>query len=154
MSNDMLEAAVLPVTLHTALNLLWLAISVAAIAWFVRGEWKRPRRGRWQRLLAVGAMCITLFPSVSDSDDLFNFSLMQVPGPHRGGVGSTAPPEESREKSTLQLARLLETLDHYQITGVFALSLTLVCVALLLSLRPLSFTRKALCHAGRAPPLA
>jgi hypothetical protein len=144
---------VFQVTLHSALNLLWLGISVSAVAWFARSEWKRPHSGGWQRLLAVCAMCITLFPSVSDTDDLFNFSLMQVPCHQHGGVGSTAPPEESREKSSLHLARLLETLDHYQVTSVFSLILVLVCVALFLSLRPVCFTRKVLCHAGRAPPL-
>jgi hypothetical protein len=150
----MLKTPVLHVSLHAALNLLWLGISASAIAWFACSEWKRPRSGRWQRLFAVCAMCITLFPSVSDSDDLFNFSLMQVPWQHHGGVGSAPPPEESREKSTLHLARLLETLDHYQVTGVFALILALACVALSLSIRPSCFTRKVLCHAGRAPPLA
>src|SRR5438552_18515572 len=76
---DMLETSVFHFTLHTALNLLWLAISVCAFTWFWRSERKRPRLGRWHRLFAVCALCITLFPSVSDTDDLFNFSLMQVP---------------------------------------------------------------------------
>jgi len=142
------------VTLHTALNLLWLAICACALGWFVNSGWNRPRPRRWQRLLAVCAVCVTLFPSVSDSDDLFNFSLMQVPVRHHGGVGSTPAPEESREKSTLQLARLLETLDHYQVTGFYALMPALVCVALFLSVRPVSFSRSIVFRAGRAPPLA
>ena len=69
-----------PFTLHTALNLLWLGISVSALSWFAGTEWRRTGSGRWRRLLAVFGMCVTLFPSVSDTDDLFNFSLMQVPG--------------------------------------------------------------------------
>src|SRR5437879_6079055 len=87
-SHDMLETSVLHLDLHTALNLLWLGISVFALGWFVRIEWNRTRSGRWQRLFAVCAMCITLFPSVSDTDDLFNFSLLQVPGQRHGGVGT------------------------------------------------------------------
>jgi hypothetical protein len=151
----MLEASVFPLTLHTALNFLWLGISVCALGWFGYGEWHRGHSRRWLRLLAVCAMCITLFPSVSDSDDLFNFSLMQVPGQHHGGVGSAPPPEESREKtSTLHLARLLETLDHYQVSGIYFWMLVLVCVALLLSTRPERCTRSVLCNAGRAPPCA
>jgi hypothetical protein len=149
----MLETQVYYITLHTALNLLWLGISVAAFAWFWSSERSRSRSGRWQRQLAVFALCVTLFPSVSDTDDLFNFSLMQVPGRHYGGVGTAPPPpQESREKSTLQLARLLETLDHYQITGFYALILALFCVFVLLSLRAVWTTRSVFCNAGRAPP--
>lgn len=145
----------LPVTLHTALNLLWLAISICALAWFWRSESRRRSFGRWQRLLAVCALCITVFPSVSDTDDLFTFSLMQVPGNPRGGVGSAPPPpEDSREKSTLHLARLLETLDHYQITAFYAVILTLFCIALSLIPRLTSESRSLFCNAGRAPPAA
>ena len=150
----MLETYVLPVTLHTGLNLLWLCISVSVFAWFWRSERNRPRPGRWQRLLAVCALCITLFPSISDSDDLFNFSLLRVPVPGHGGVGSAPPPEESREKSTLTLARLLETLDHFQITAFYAVILTLYCLALFLLLRLACETRCVLCNAGRGPPIA
>jgi hypothetical protein len=145
---------VLYVTLHTALNLLWVCISVCAFAWLWRMEWHREASGRWRRLFAVFALCITLFPSVSDTDDLFNFSLLQVPTHHHGGVGNAPPPEESREKSTLHLARLLETLDHYQITGFYSLILALVCIAVLFSLRPAWSTRAVFCSAGRAPPIA
>ena len=151
----MLEASVFPFTLHTALNLLWLGISAFALVWFAGTEWRRTGAGRWRRLLAVCGMCVTLFPSVSDTDDLFNFSLMHVPGQQHGGVGSAPPPEESREKtSTLHLARLLETLDHYQITGFYALMLVLVSVAVYLSICPAWRTRSVLYNAGRAPPIA
>src|SRR5262245_6912553 len=109
-----------PFTPHIALNLLWLAIGVCLFAWFVRAERKRLQFGRWRRVLAIGALIITLFPSVSDTDDLFHFSLLQVPGHWNSGFG-TAPPEESREKGTIHLAHLLETLDHYQVAGLYAL---------------------------------
>jgi hypothetical protein len=151
----MLKTSVLPVTLHAALNLLWLALSVCALAWFLGSESRRRNAGRWQRLLAVCALCITVFPSVSDTDDLFTFSLMQVPGSPLGGVGSAPPPpEDSREKSTLHLARLLETLDHYQITAVYTVTLTLFCVAVSLLPRLACESRSLLCNAGRAPPAA
>ena len=142
----------LPVTLHAALNLLWLAISVSALAWFWSSEWRRRIPGRRQRLLAVCALCVTLFPTVSDTDDLFTFSLIPINGTVHGSVGSAPPPEDSREKSTLHLARLLETLDHYQITAVYALILMLFCIALSLLPRTASESRTLLCNAGRAPP--
>ena len=109
--------------------------------------------GRRKRLLAVCALCITLFPTVSDTDDLFTFSLMQVGNNPHGNVGS-APPEDSKEKSTLHLARVLETLDHYQITAIYAVVLMLFCIALSLLPRTACESRRLLCNAGRAPPTA
>ena len=145
----------LPVTLHTGLNLLWLVLSVCALAWFRRVELRRPKSGRWRRLLAVCALCIAVFPSVSDTDDLFNFSLIQIPGNPHGGVGSAPPPpEDSHEKSTVHLARILETLDHYQITAIFAVMLTLFFIALSFAPRLAWESRNLLCSPGRAPPAA
>jgi hypothetical protein len=139
--------------LHTALNVVWLAISVCALVWFCGSEARRRMSGRRRRLLAVCALCITLFPTVSDTDDLFTFSLMQVGSNPHGGVGS-APPEDSREKGTLHLARVLETLDHYQITASYAVVLMLFCIALSLLPRTACESRNLLCNAGRAPPSA
>jgi hypothetical protein len=146
---------VLPITLHAALNILWLGISVCALALLWTTEARRGPVGRYRRFLAVCALCITVFPTVSDTDDLFTFSLMQVPGNPHGGVGSAPPPpEDSREKSTLHLARLLETLDHYQITAIYAVILTLFCVTFSLLPRLAWESRTLLCAAGRAPPTA
>ena len=141
-------------SLHTALNLLWLGISVSAIVWFAGREAQRRASGRWLRLLAICAICITLFPSISDSDELFNFSLLQMPTQHHGGVGTTPPQEDSREKSSLHLARLLETLDHYQVASFWSICLTLACLGVSRSLRPHCLTRAVLFNAGRAPPVA
>ena len=144
----------LSIHLDTALNLLWAAISVAALAGFARLEWKRGSQpGRWQRLFAVCLMALTIFPSISDSDDLLHFSLLQVPNRTSGGFG-TAPQEDRQEKDSLQLARLLDAMEHYQVTALYLFIFALYCVAISLSLRLSSFTRSVGCHAGRAPPLA
>jgi len=152
-----LKAPVVSVTLDVALNLLWLAISLAALLWFGRMERSRSRRGpshgRFRRLFAVCMMAVAIFPSVSDSDDLFNFSLLRIPTDQRGGVGNVPSPEDSREKDNLNLARLLETLEHYQVTGFFVFALTLFCIAALVSLRTVCATRAICCNSGRAPPL-
>ena len=142
--------------LDVALNLLWLAITLAALGWFVRIEWKHGRRatshGRLQRLFAVCLMAVALFPSISDSDDLFHFSLLQVPTSQTGGFGS-APQDERQEKSNLQLARLLETLEHFQVTGFYLFLFTLACLAVSLALRVAAGSRPGNCYAGRGPPL-
>ena len=146
------------ITLDVALNLLWLAISLAALLWFAGTEWRRSLHGsscgRFHRLFAVCMMAVAIFPSVSDSDDLFNFSLLRIPTNQRGGVGTVPAPEDSREKDTLNLARMLETLEHYQVTGIYIFALALFCVAALVSLRPTFATRSICCNSGRAPPLA
>ena len=143
--------------LDTALNLLWAAISVAALLWFARIEWNRAtrgsRHGRIHRLFAVCLMAVVIFPSISDTDDLFHFSLLQVPTSQTGGFGS-APLEDRQEKDNLQLARLLETLEHFQVSGFYLFALALFCVAVSLSPRLSSFTRCIGSNAGRAPPLA
>ncbi|HEY1495882.1 MAG TPA: hypothetical protein VGF49_15120 [Candidatus Solibacter sp.] len=146
------------ITLDSALNLLWLAISLGALIWFGRIERSRARRGlslgRFRRLFAVCMLAVAIFPTVSDSDDLFNFSLLRVPTSHRGNVGSVPAPADSREKDTVNLARVLETLEHYQISGFYTFAFVLFCIAAFISLRPVFATRAICCNSGRAPPLS
>ena len=122
----------LSIHLDTALNLMWAAISVAALVWFARLEWNRvasvSAARRHRRLFAVCLMAVAIFPSISDSDDLFHFSLLQIPTRQSGGFGS-APQEDRQEKASLQLARLLETLEHFQVSGFHLFAFALYCVA-------------------------
>ena len=97
-------------------------------------------------------MAVAIFPSISDSDDLFHFSLLQVPNSQSGGFGS-APQDERQEKSNLQLARMLETLEHYQVSGFYFFLFTLACLAISIALRVSTSSRPGHCYAGRAPPL-
>lgn len=141
--------------LDILLNILWLGISAGALFWLGRAERKRTGatlRARRQRLGAVCLMAVALFPSVSDSDDLFNFSLLQAPLRH-GGVGNV-PTEDSKEKASLHLARVLETLEHFATARVQTISLTLFCLAFLTAVRAEFLSRTAACLSGRSPPLA
>ncbi|MCU1238505.1 MAG: hypothetical protein JWP63_6472 [Candidatus Solibacter sp.] len=140
----------LSLTVDAALNLLWLAISVSALLWFSQ---RGSNRGRLRRFFAVCMMAVAIFPSVSDSDDLLNFSLLRIPTNHRGGVGTVPTPEDSREKDNLHLARTLETLEHYQVSGFYIISLALFCLGAMVSVRPICGTRVVCCNSGRAPPL-
>jgi hypothetical protein len=142
---------VLSLTLDSGLNLLWLGISVAALLWFGRLERKRSGRVRRQRLFAVFLATIALFPIVSDSDDLFNFSLLRMPGAHQR-AGTTAP-EDEREKNNLHLARVLESLDHFQLAAFFQVTMALCFVAVLSTRRLVCCSRPVLAAGGRAPPL-
>jgi len=145
-----------PMTLDTALNLIWAGAGVLGLIllFFFEKRWfpRSSSRARFRRLSAVLILAVALFPSVSSSDDLFSFSLMNSHLGKHGGFGSTVP-EDSREKAGLQLFRTLENLNQYQISAVYALALALWCVALVFTPRRQAVTRTVLCRAGRAPPL-
>lgn len=144
-------------TLDTALNLLWLAIGLAALGLLSLVERRRfpnsTLRARAIRLIAVLIVTMALFPSVSSSDDLFSFSLINSQMGTRGGFGNTLP-EDPHGKANLQLFRVLESLHHFQISFTYTLSLALCCIALVIGLRRDLLTRAVLCPCGRAPPLA
>jgi hypothetical protein len=135
---------VFSLTLDSALNLLWLGICVAAVIWF--------GRFRWRRSFTVFLATVALFPIVSDSDDLFSFSLLRVPGHHHRSAGTI--PEDSRERDTAQLAHLIESLDHWQVAPFFEIAVALCFFVLLFSAQWTVRSRSVLASGGRSPPLA
>ena len=145
-----------PFQLDVALNLLWGAITLAALVGFGRLEGKyrfgSPKPARFKRLLAVCLMAIVIFPSISDSDDLFRFSLLQTPSSQTGGFGS-APQDERQEKSNFQLQRLLEDLEHFQVGAFYCFCFTLCFLAFALALQISTNTRTTNFCAGRSPPV-
>lgn len=147
----------LSITLDTALNLIWLGLGVLALVLLACLEGRQyprsSRRARRKRFGAVLIVAVALFPSVSSSDDLFSFSLINSQLGKHGGFGNTLP-EDSKEKAGMQLFRLLETLNHYQVSHFYALFLALCCLTLVLTLRREVVTRPVLCLTGRGPPLA
>ena len=143
-------------TLDTALNLIWAAAGVFGLVllFFFEKRWfpRSTSRARFRRLATVLVLAVALFPSVSSSDDLFSFSLINSHLGKHGGFGSTVP-EDSKEKAGLQLFRILESLNHYQTSAVYTLPLALCCLAVVFIPHREAFTRTVLCRAGRAPPL-
>ncbi len=143
------------VPLDAALNLLWIAVGLVALALLALQERKRrgPRQGRLRRVITILVVTVALFPSVSSSDDLFSFGLINTHLGKHGGFGSNVP-EDSKEKAGMQLFRLLETLSHFQVSSGYVLVLALCCVAFVLTLGRPVVTRAVLCRSGRAPPFA
>ncbi len=145
-----------PISLDAVLNLLWAGAGVFGLVllYFLEKRWFRrsTSKARFRRVVVVLLVAIALFPSVSSSDDLFSFSLINRHLGKHGGFGSTVP-EDSKEKAGMQLFRLLETLTHYQISAAYILCLALCCVAVVFLPRREALTRSVLCRAGRAPPL-
>jgi hypothetical protein len=145
------------ITLDTALNLVWLGVGIVALVLLVILEprWfpQSTRHARSIRFTAVFIVAVALFPSVSSSDDLFSFSLLNSHLGKHGGFGNTVP-EDSKEKAGMQLFRLLETINHCQLSQVYSFFLVLCCTAFILTIRRDALTRVVVCRAGRAPPLS
>ena len=149
-------------SLDTALNLAWLSIGIVALLWLAVLECRHHRRStplaRWWRLVAVLLVTAALFPAVSSSDDLFSFSLMNAqPGRHgSSGTNPEKPNSNTRsdkDKAGLQLVRLLETLEHYQVSGVYTLPFVLSCLTFIFVFSREVVTCPVLCRSGRAPPI-
>jgi hypothetical protein len=142
--------------MDSALNLLWLGISVAALVWLALAERRVPARvgARLRRIFALVVVALALFPTVSDSDDIFTFSLLDGHfGQHRDGFGGPAT-EDPKEKDGQQLVRLLESLEHYEQASEYAPAPALSCLETLTTPRLEVFTRAIVCRPGRAPPTA
>jgi hypothetical protein len=146
--------------LDTALNLVWLSIGAFALASLAVLERRLHRnstsRARLLRLCAVLIVTVALFPAVSSTDDLFSFSLLNSQLGNHGGAGSSLPenPSSRPDKASLQLVRLLETLEHYQVAAIYTLAFTLSCFAVVFAFVRDAIARPILCRSGRAPPLA
>jgi hypothetical protein len=143
--------------LSNALNWVWLGIAAAALLWLAWQELRnRGQRARWRlprRLLAVLLAAFAIFPAISNSDDLLSYSLLNAQLGRHGGYGSPVP-EDPSESARLQLARLLETIEHCQTALFCALAVTLFCFAYATVLRPQLRAHSVSCRSGRSPPTA
>jgi hypothetical protein len=141
-------------SLDISLNLVWVAICVSAIAWSFWSEKPGPGRSIWlrlRRLSCVFLIALALFPSVSVSDDEISFWFLFTPVNHRG---SGVPIEETKERSAQHLARVLNSLEHFQVNGIWTFTLILYFLAFILITVPIANERFRICRAGRAPPVA
>ena len=144
------------VPLDTKLNLLWAAMTVVAfVALAVMEPRQRPERmsrgASLRRLVCVGILSLTVFPSISSSDDLLSFSFFQFPINGHDVFGN-APRDETREKPNLHLARVLQTLQNVQVARFHAFGPMFGSLAVTANLRALAAGRAAACRTGRAPP--
>ena len=139
----------------SVLNIAWLAVCLAAFAWFLVSTGRRhpcSRRVLMCRALALGLALVSLFPCVSASDDSIRLILLN------SQFSGDEPDQLSRadsHSSTQPLAALvglLEVLESAQVTIVLVLSVTLCLFALALTLRPVSLDRFLPACPGRAPP--
>lgn len=139
------------IRVDTGLNLLWLAISVCACLLLAHHERLRATPGRMRRWIAVLTLTLALFPCVSVSDDEASLWFLNTHS-QRGGVGGTPVEEREKESAAQSLARLFDTIETFQLQGVWALLVSVSFFAM--TLRPARRLRECFCFAlsGRAPP--
>jgi hypothetical protein len=104
--------------------------------------------GRVRRFIAVVLTAVSLFPCVSATDDEFCFSLLQTSSRTRGGVGAPLP-EDSKDQVGRCLARVLESLDHYQVSAAYGFAVIFWFIGLVLLATKLVSVRHLLYRAGR-----
>ena len=144
-------------TLDSALNWVWLGIAAGAVVWLAFQELeRRGRQRRWsgpRKLVAVLLAAFAIFPAISNSDDRLSYSLLNSQLGRHDGYG-TPIPEDPAESARVQLARLLETLEHCQAALVSVFALVLFCVAYTAVFRPQLRAYSVVRRSSRAPPSA
>jgi len=146
-------ARLIRMTFDTALNLVWALVGTAALgALAARDTCQRiPLRDRCRRALVVFIACVALFPCVSASDDLVQFERLQI-NSRTGGEVASGSALKRGEKPALYLARLLESLENFQISTARQLLLTLCLLALVGTFSGESVKRPLPSPLGRSPP--
>ena len=141
-----------PLNLDTALNLIWLTLSVLLVGGILWRDLRRKEESRAARLrhcLAIFVVGLTLFPSVSVSDDEISFWFLQHPA-SRGSMGF--PVEETKEKAAQQLARFLDVIETYSVAALWSFTLTLLFLTFIATKAFSTMERTLLCRTGRSPP--
>ena len=139
--------------LDAGLNLLWALMGVVALgALAVRDARRQVRlRDRCRSALAVFIASVALFPCVSASDDLVRFDRLQVSSPAANAVTSPLPAKRG-PRAALCLARLLESLENFQISTTCRFLITLYLLALVGAISRQGVERPLPCPFGRSPP--
>ena len=132
--------------LTTALNLFWALIGVFALCLFLAAERRRSAvcaaRGRVRRLCAVVVVILSLFPCVSASDDVLGLSYLRTDRTS-GNSHNTSFPDSGKEKSAIQLAHLLQSLENLQICAFYALLCSFSFFCLVFLSRPKTYNQQS-----------
>jgi hypothetical protein len=139
------------VQFDTALNVIWLSLSVLALASTLRS--RRARFGIALHLppalhvCGVALILAALFPYISATDDIVRIQhhLQQAPD-HRGQSGKKCPNES--------LLRLYEALDTPIISPTAQISFVLLFIAVVLVPLLRMVSRTLTYTSGRSPPFA
>lgn len=137
------------------LNLVWVALCIAAFTWFLVSTRRRGvsnRRLVMGRALALALALVSLFPCVSASDDSVRMALFNAQASADTSGHSAWSAQHSSNEMLAILVGLLEVLESAQVSAVLALALALCVFSLALAIHPDSLDRFLPSCAGRAPP--
>jgi len=143
------------VSFDAALNLLWLLVCLGAVVYQTVLEQRlgkrRDGRARSRRTLSVIMAAIALFPCISATDDVVAMWCLNgsVAGDEKAGLVSE---HGTPLKPAANLVRLLELIDHFQISVAFYILLILCLITLLVAHQrpPLVWCIRS--SSGRSPP--
>jgi hypothetical protein len=140
-------------TFDTALNLVWALAGTAALGALAARDIRRQVDlwHRCRRVLAVFIAWVALFPCVSASDDLVQFERLKA-NSRTGGEEVDGLPSKRGEKRAIYLARLLESLENFQIPTTCQLRLSLCLLALVGTFSDHGIERPLPSRLGRSPP--
>ncbi len=141
---------------ETGLNGLWVAVGVLALGVLAafeiahRGRTTAPARRR--HFLSVLFAIIFLFPCVSASDDLLSFHDLQFTLETRGEVDTPLSHHSNDERPGLHLARLFESLQTFEVSGLYSVAPILCVFALTIIIGLMRPMRRLAAITGRSPP--
>ena len=131
----------------TALNLVWLALGILALANTIRlavVPASSDRKGpAWLHVVGVALIIAALFPYISATDDVLRINNFNSQQSHQH------PGKQSR---TDNLIRLYEAMDTPLVSHVCQVALTLLFAWLVFTPSISVFERIAPLRAGRSPP--
>jgi len=139
--------------LITALNLIWLLLAVSAVGILLISERRRARNqcARIQRLMSVLLVTVSLFPCVSASDDVINFTYVSAGLETRSGFGHSVP-DKSDNNTVIYI--VLQTLEHLQVTSFYTIFVAICFFGFVFYSTRKSVLRQLPSFVSRAPPRA
>lgn len=134
---------------ESALNLVWLALGLIALAGVVRATFRRAKETStppiWLHIVGVGLIVAALFPYISATDDVVRIEHFNA---------QHNPQHSNKQSQADNLVRLYETMDTPLVCRVAEVVLTFFFVSLVFTPVLQTIERITPFRAGRSPPLA
>ncbi len=135
---------------ETALNTVWLALGVFALASTIRARLHTAKFVRsapvWLHVCGVAMIVAALFPYISATDDILRIQHMDIQQTH------DRQHQSDRRSSNDGLMRLYETMDTPLICAVQQITISTFFTVLVAKLSATIVTRHAPATSGRSPP--
>ncbi|HSU61433.1 MAG TPA: hypothetical protein VLI55_19145 [Bryobacteraceae bacterium] len=131
----------------TALNLLWVALGVLALAGAIRTRLRQPSAGNrapaWLHIAGVALIVAALFPYISATDDVLRIQHLNAQQDHQ---------HPDKKHSNDNLIRLYETMDTPLISSAVVLVFATFFISLVITPSCTLIDRSEPFESGRSPP--